>query len=343
MSVALPHTTWRKAASILWFPVFFAIVLPIAFEVVYHQPEPHHIPIAVVANAKQVRLVTNALHRVDAGGFEVRRLPSTAAATKAVADRRDAAAYVGASAATLYLARAAAPLRASYLQGVFTTIASDSGRQPPRLVDLVPLRSGDGNLGIFFFLFPLMMTGVITAIVLLQLADWGVGRRATFVVAVGAIGALAAYLTVVDLHVLPGKPLLLVYAFVLTQVYGLLMVGAARVLKQFFLPVSLTIALILSVPSSGGTVAPDMMPALFRALSYVMPLAQGVTITRGIAYFHSTGIAQATLVLGLWAALAAVALAFAWRQQSHARPSEAPSVGNAEKATWLDRRVRHAS
>jgi hypothetical protein len=341
--MSVPHTTWRRAASILWFPVFFAIALPIAFEVVYHQPEPHDIPIAVVGNARQVGLVTNALRRVEAGGFDVRTLPSTAAATKAVADRKDAAAYVGDSAATLYLARAAAPLRAAYLQGVFTTIASDTGKQPPRFVDLVPLKSGDGNLAIFFFLFPLMMTGVITAIVLLQLPDWGVGRRVTVVLAVGAIGALAAYLTVVDLHALPGKPLLLVYAFVLTQVYGLLMVGAARVLKQFFLPASLTIALILSVPSSGGTVAPDMMPALFRALSYVMPLAQGVTVTRGVAYFHSTGIAQATLVLGLWAALAVVALAIAWLQQSRARPPEAASVAGAGKSTWFDRRVRHAS
>ncbi len=276
MSTSQPHMTWRRAVSILWFPVFFAIVLPVAFEVVYHQPKPHNMPIAVVGGAGQVRLVTNELSGVDASGFEVRDMRSAAAATAAVANRKVAAAYVGGRVPSLYVARSAAPLRATYLQGVFTTIAGKSGTPPPRIVDLVPLASGDGGLGIFFFVFPLMMTGVITAIVLLQLAAWGTGRRIIVVAVVGAIGVLAAFLTAVDLHVLPSKPLLLAYAFVLTQVYGLLMVGAAPFLKQFFLPVSLTIALILSVPASGGTVAPDMMPAFFRDLSYAMPLSQAV-------------------------------------------------------------------
>ena len=72
------------------------------------------------------------------------------------------------------------------------------------------------------------------------------------------------------------------YAFLLTQAYGQLMVGAAPLLKQYFLPVSLTAALILSVPSSGGTVSPDLLPGLFRDLSYGLPLAQAVKATRGV-------------------------------------------------------------
>jgi hypothetical protein len=47
-----------------------------------------------------------------------------------------------------------------------------------------------------------------------------------------------------------------------------------------------------------------------------------VKVTRSIAYFHGTGIAQATLVLGLWAAVAAGIVAAAWlRQPSRARPA----------------------
>jgi hypothetical protein len=164
-----------------------------------------------------------------------------------------------------------------------------------------------------------MMAGLITAIVLLQLPTWGVGRRVIAVAAIGAIGALAAYLTTVELHVLPGKPLLLAYAFLLTQVYGQLMVGAAPLLKQYFLPFSLTAALILGVPSSGGTVTPDLLPTLFRDLSYAFPLSQGVTVTRSVAYFHSSSMTQSTLVLGLWAVIAAATVAIAWRRQSRAR------------------------
>jgi ABC-type multidrug transport system permease subunit len=159
------------------------------------------------------------------------------------------------------------------------------------------------------------------------------GRRVTYVGAVGAVSALAAYLTVVGLNVLPGKPLLLVYAFLLSQVYGQLMVGAAPLLKQYFLPVSLTSALILSVPSSGGTVPPDLLPAFFRDLSYVLPLAQGVTVTRGVAYFHNSGIAQATLVLGLWAAVAAAIVALTSLRQSRVRVASRERVAGANAET----------
>ena len=316
-TAAPPQMTWRRTVSILWFPVFFAVVLPVTFEVAYEQQTPHKIAIAAVGSASQVTLLTGELHHV-ANGFVVRKVASATSATAAVRHRKVDAAYVAGTTGTLYVARAASAIGASYLQGVFTRIALKTGRPVPPVVDLVPPATGDKGTGIFFFVFPLMMAGLITAIVLLQLPTWGVGRRVSFVVGVGAVGALATYLTAVDLNVLPGKPLLLVYAFVLTQVYGQLMVGASHLLKQYFLPVSLSLALILSVPSSSGTIPLYLMPAFFRGLSYVLPLAQSVKASRGVAYFHNDGIGQATLVLALWALVAAAAVAAAWLRQTAA-------------------------
>jgi hypothetical protein len=321
MSAAPPQTTWPRVASILWFPIFFAIVLPIAFEVAFHDPRPHNVAIAVVGNPSRVSLLTDELHRVSTDGFDVRRLDSAAAAAAAVRGRKVAAAYLAGNPGVIYLAPAASAIGANYIQGAFTGIAAKSGTQPPRSIDLVPLASGDGGNATFFFVFPLMMIGLLTTIVLLQLPTWGIGPRMAVVAAVGALGALVAYLTVVDLHALPGKPLLLVYAFLITQVYGQLMVGAAPLLKQYFLPVSITLALVLSVPSSGGTVPTYLVPTFFNDLSHVLPLAQGVKVTRGVAYFHNDGIAQATLVLALWAAIAAAVVAVAWLRQSRARPA----------------------
>lgn len=325
-----------RIASILWYPVVFAVLLPVTFGVVYHQPKPHRVPIAVVGSAAITAPVAVQLRRAGAGGFLFRQIGSPGTAVAAVRDRQIAAAYIPRPEPTVFVARAAAPLRASYLQNVFTRIALNSGRPPPRWSDLVPLASGDSGTGLFFFEFPLMMIGVITAIVLLQLPTSGIGRRVLVVAVVGAIGAVASYLTAVGLDVLPGKPLLLAYAFALTQVYGLLMVGAAALLKQYFLPFSLTFALLLSTPSSGGTVAPDLMPTLFHDLSYVLPLAQGVTITRAIAYFHGAGIAQATLVTAAWAALAVATVALAWRRQSP-QPSGPNGDERANRAVRVTR------
>ena len=326
MSTPQPPATRQRIASILWFPIFFAIALPVAFEVAFHQPQPHRVPIAVVGDSSQVSLVTDELHGVNAGGFEVRRLPSAAAAIAAVRDRAVAAAYVeDGSAATVYLARAAAPVRASYLQGAFASIAGEAGHQPPAVVDLVPLAAGDSGTGIFFVVFPLMMTALITAIVLLQLPSWRIGRRVVVVAVVGAIGTTATYLTAVSLDILPGKPLLLAYAFLLTQVFGQLMVGAAPLLKQYFLPAGLTFALILSIPSSGGTVTPDLLPTPFRYLSDALPLAQAVNAIRDVAYFRGSDITEPTVLLLLWMAIAASTVAIAWLQQPHP-PQLASSV-----------------
>ncbi len=92
------------------------------------------------------------------------------------------------------------------------------------------------------------------------------------------------------------------------------MVGTAPLLKQYFLPAGLTFALILSVPSSGGTVTPDLLPTPFRYLADALPLAQAVNVTRSVAYFHGVGITPSTLLMLLWAAIAAGTVAIAWRR-----------------------------
>ena len=325
----------RRIASIIWFPVFFAIALPLAFEIALHAPQPHNLQIAVVGSARQVSETAGELHGLSAGGFTVRRLPSAAAATAAVRDRQVAAAYVDdGSAARVYLARAASPIRANYLQGVFAAIAGETGHQPPPVVDLVPPAAGDGGTGVFFVVFPLMMIGLITAIVLLQLPTWRIGWRVAAVAVVGVIGTAATYLTAVKLHILPDKPLLLVYAFLLTQVFGQLGVGAAPLLKQYFLPAAITFALILSVPSSGGTVSADLLPTPFRYLSDVLPMAQAVKVIRSVAYFNNADIAPPTLLMLLWTAIAAGVVAIAWLRQPGTRPARAQtSVGTSGAAT----------
>ena len=77
--------------------------------------------------------------------------------------------------------------------------------------------SDDGGPGIFFLVFPLMMAGAIIAIVVKLRPTWGIGRRAALVAGVGAVTAVAAWLAAVGLDIVPRKPLLLAYAFLLTQ------------------------------------------------------------------------------------------------------------------------------
>ncbi len=338
MSSPAPVVAGRRVAFVMWFPVLFAIALPVVFELAFHAPQPHQIPIAVVGGPRQVGVVRQKLHTVSSGGFKVELAPTKTAAVSAVRNQRVAAAYLGGSSSSsdLYVARAASAIRATYLEGVFTQIAVETRTSPPQLVDLVPLLPGDSNAGVLFFMFPMMLVGVITVLVLLQRAPtWSIQSRMVAVVAMGAVGAVTAYITVVNLNVLPDKPVLLLYAFFLSQIFGQLMLGSASLLRQYFLPVSMTFALVLSVPSSGGTVPPDLLPTGLRYLSNVFPLAQGVKITRSVAYFDGADLAPPTLILLLWAAFVIVVVGIAWRRQPNQRrvvePVVVPSADSPSK------------
>jgi hypothetical protein len=335
MSASFPLATGRRIASILWFPFLFAIALPLIFELAFHAPQPHQVSIAVVGSTRQVESVTRELHDVRSGGFDVDQARSQAEAIAAVRDRHVAAAYVAnlQPSPVLYVARAASAIRASYLQGVFAQLAVETRAQPPLLVDVVPLLPDDSGNGVFFFVFSMLLVIIVTVLVLLQRAqDWPLGRRMLAVAVVGAVAATSAYVTVDRLQVLPAKPVLLFYAFFLSQVLGQLLLGAAPPLKQYFLPVALTFALILGVPSAGGTVPPDLLPTGLRLLSNVLPLAQGVKITRSVAYFDGADILTPTAILVGWAVVALTALVIASNKNT---PSDGARSGGVTTADPL--------
>jgi hypothetical protein len=290
-----------------------------------------------------VETLSNDLHAVNSAGFRVDQVRSETTAVSAVRDRDVAAAYVETTASqpVFYVAKAASAIRASYLQGVFTQLALNARTPPPQLVDVVPLLSGDSGNAVFFFVFPMLMVGIITVLVLLQRAQtWSIEHRALAVAGMGAVGAAAAYITVVNLNALPDKPALLLYAFFLSQVFGQLLLGAAPILKQYFLPVAMTFSLVVGVPSAGGTVPPDLLPVGLRYLSDVLPLAQGVRVTRSVAYFGGADLLAPTMILVAWAVVALIGLVFAryrYKSSDGTRPAAfattdqrtGPSVGVA--------------
>ena len=92
---------------------------------------------------------------------------------------------------------------ASYLQDVFTQLALDAGHRRHSWSTSCPFPGDSGN-AVFFFVFPMLMVGIITVLVLLQRAQtWSIEHRVLAVAGMGAVGAAAAYITVVDLDALP--------------------------------------------------------------------------------------------------------------------------------------------
>jgi hypothetical protein len=67
-----------------------------------------------------------------------------------------------------------------------------------------------------------------------------------------------------------------------------------------------------------------LLPTPFRYLSDALPPAQAADATGSVAYFHNADITQPTLLMLLWAGIAAGPVAIAWLQQPRMRPARGP-------------------
>ncbi|MFC5728119.1 MULTISPECIES: ABC transporter permease [Nocardioides] len=325
MHTPAPQPTARRVASLLWFPFFFAAAFGLIGLYTFHQPAPHDMRV-VVTPATDVRSVTSGLARVEDDGFVVETVASTAAARELVEKAQVAAAIDGQQ---VYLSSAASPLRARFL----TAVVPHALGPEASVVDVRPTSSGDvSGVSIFFYGLPLLLVGLITSIVLVQLGMWPVRNKLAAIAATGAFASIVTYLVATGLDAVPSDPRLPLYGFLLTQTIGWLTTAAALSLKQFFMPAAMTFVLILGIPSSGGTVSGDMLPASIGWLNDVLPFAQLIDATRASAYASGAGLARPLLILSAWA-IAGIALLLwaAWRSRTGATaspPADQPDAMN---------------
>jgi ABC-type multidrug transport system permease subunit len=87
------------------------------------------------------------------------------------------------------------------------------------------------------------------------------------------------------------------------------------------MPVAMTFVLILGIPTAGGSVPPDMLPAALGTLHQVLPFGQFIDLARSTAYFGGHDAVGPFLTLLGWAFAAATLFAFAARRAKRPVPS----------------------
>lgn len=290
MQVHSAQPTARRVASLLWFPFFFAAAFSLITLFAFAHPQPHGLDVGVVgsATASQLDALPTGINTVS--------VPDEVTARSLVASGQLAAATDGSH---LFVASAASSTRSDYLTAVF----QHAGDGALSVVDVNPLEPGDvSGVGLFFYALPNLLVGLITSIVLLQVGVWPIRRKLIAIAAAGAFSAIFSYLLATGLDVIPADLTLVAYAFLLTQAIGWLTTAAAIHAKQFFMPVAMTFVLILGIPSSGGTVNSDMLPAWVRFINDWHPFSQFIDLIRADAY-GAGSITRPLLVLLGWAAL----------------------------------------
>lgn len=328
MSSSSPH---RGFLSVVWFPLFFAAAFVMMFLTAFAAPEPHGMRLGVVGDDARVAAVTAAVADHGHSGVHVRRVPDRQDAVRLLRHNQVAGVYIAADHPELLVASAAGGIRADYLSEII-------GRKAARAVsgveatpvDVVPAAKGDvSGVGLFFYALPVLLVGLITSIVLLHAVTWTPWRKSAAIAATGAFTSVFGYAVAVAMDVLPSRPVLLLYAFLLTQAIGWLTTAIAQFAKEYFMPAAMTFVLILGIPTAGGTVAADMLPGPLGALHQVLPFGQFIDLVRAGAYFAGHGALRPMLTLLAWDAAAAALFLWSAHRSGHFRPPTTAPDHNA--------------
>jgi ABC-type multidrug transport system permease subunit len=305
----VPQPSFKRVASILWFPFFLAVAMSLLFVAPLAHPAPHNMRIGVVGTGASE--LQSTLDKAQPGGFIVESLSSTNAES-AVRENHVAAAITTGTKPQVLVASSAGATRVSFLEGFLPSVVD------AEFDDIAPSAIGDKTgTGVFFYTLPIGVVAMVSAIVLLQLGAWSYRRRLAAVTVVAAFTSIVTFAVAAAHQVIPvtgSSALLMLGTFALVQAIGWTLTGAAEFVKQFPVPIALTFVLVLGVPTAGAPVTPDMLPAVLGAVNQVMPLGQFVSLVRSLAYGVGSPL-HPTIVLLAWLAVGALLIYLAERRR----------------------------
>lgn len=136
----------------------------------FHEPQPHGLPVGVVAPAPVVRHLQAALGAHAPGGFDLLSYPGAASARAAITHRAlDAAVIVTPGGMRLLTAEAGGVAPAQAVTAAFGAVAAKTG-QALTVTDVVPPLSRDSEaLSPFFLLLGVLFPGLVAGLSLIHI------------------------------------------------------------------------------------------------------------------------------------------------------------------------------
>jgi len=312
-SSVLPHPSmWKHLGLHILVPVLLGIGMTLAYLGAFHEPSPHHLPVAVVGDSAPSEVFAQTLNNKAAGALEVRNVANAAQAEKLVRDREIAAAYEATpTQANLYIATAASATTAEAVQKVFQPIAF-AQHLPYNIVDVVPVGERDATgQGLFFLLVGLSVGGyAVAAAVAAVTRKHGLLARvfvpviASAVVSAIVVGIAAYVYSVFDRNVLQ--------VWLVSWLYDALVmwIGVALmpILKSWTVLAMTVLFVQLNFTSSGGIFQKAMEPGFFASLNDFWAGAGWLDSATSLVYFPGQRFGGDVAVLAIWAGLALIAV-----------------------------------
>jgi hypothetical protein len=264
-------------------------------------PVPHRIDAALVGSPEAHPRTVDAVEAVAQDELAFHRYASIQAALRAI-DQQHVYAVLDLSSKrpTLYVASAAGASVARVLERI-------SPADPAvRVVDTHPLAAHDpSGIDIFYLMLATTIVGFITVLqVRGNAGGLGLRRWTAFVVGLSVVASLV--FTIV------GGPLLDRLDLPLWETWGILALQllavasfaslASVVFGRWAILPTWLFFVILGNSSSGGAVAPPLLPRPFAVISQWLPSGATVTALRNAVYFRDYQQTEPIVVLAAWAA-----------------------------------------
>ncbi|GAA3531192.1 DUF3533 domain-containing protein [Nonomuraea rosea] len=288
----------------------------------FHQPEPHGVPVAVVAPGEQVRQLQAGIDQRRRGAFELREYTSADVARAALLDREVDAVLVPQE-GRLVVAGAGGRTGATVITAAFQAATQAQGRAL-RVEDAVPLPPGDsGGISGMFYVLSLVLPGIALAVLLSQVAPGlGLGGRAGVLMAGSLVAGTAnAWLADAVFGALPGRfGWLVLVSSGISLTIGLVVAGLVKLLGTPGVGVAALLFIPIGLPASGGPLGARYIPEWYAAIGQFLPIGPAADAVRNTVFFGGAALWTPVGILTLWGLLGLVLLALPGRRRAQAAP-----------------------
>ncbi|MEV6977241.1 hypothetical protein [Kitasatospora sp. NPDC093806] len=343
-----PGHALKHLAVHLLTPLLMCLGMALAYQGAFHQPEPNHLKVAVVATTPQAPALAGAVQAKAGDALDVAVLPDRAAAEQRLLDRELVGAFLpDGQHPELLVAKANSDTSAMAAEKVFQRVTAQQG-VPLAVADLTTPSEGDPTGQGLFFLLVALSIGSYGSVAVIGAAGAALGMRLRVLV------GLAASLAVSVIGIVTAGPVFHVVDHDLAGVWALgwlysagvvgVGIGLHTFLKRWTTLVMMVLFVMLNFTSSGGVYRPDLQNGFFGGLHSFWTGAGFLEGARSLLYFDArAGFAGHLLTLALWLVGAGVLVAGAALYEKRGRVSAAPTEAESEEESESEEELEESA
>jgi hypothetical protein len=304
---------YRNALVVVVVAATMAAAFATSYALALGDPTPHQIPIGLVGTDGRAAALAGALEKGVGGELALRSFGSAGAAEAAIgAQQVYGALVVGPGRPRLLIASASGVSVARVLEAAAQGVVSPTGVPELDVVDLHPLPSSDPQgLVSFYVVLAASLLGILSAFQLVANAK-GLSLRA-WLAAVALLAVLGGLLLALAVDPIIGAlhgPFLELWAVLGAEIAVAALFNSTMIvlLGRWAVLPAFTLFVILGNASSGGAVAPPLLPTFYALIGQYLPPGAAVETVRSAVYFSDAQHWWPILVLATWLACTLAAL-----------------------------------